>query len=123
MKLLQKIKHSLLNGTSDYPPTGIKKTNGKQIENALQEDNSHFTQLVANLPAAIYTCDASGFITMYNKAAAELWGREPEIGKDLWCGSWKIYKPDGITPLPFDECPNGHCIERTPTGSWKRNCY
>lgn len=29
----------------------------------------------------------------------------PEIGKDLWCGSWKIYEPDGITPLPLDSCP------------------
>ena len=35
----------------------------------------------------------------------DLWGREPEIGKDLWCGSWKIYEPDGITPLPLDSCP------------------
>ena len=65
----------------------------------------YFKQMVEALPVAIYTCDAGGFITMYNKAAAKLWGREPEIGKDLWCGSWKIYKSDGITPLPFDECP------------------
>jgi PAS domain S-box-containing protein len=56
------------------------------------------------LPAAIYTCDAQGIITYYNEAAARLWGREPEIGKDLWCGSWKIYYPNG-SPMPLDSCP------------------
>ena len=61
-------------------------------------------QLLQALPAAIYTCDADGYIQLYNKAAVELWGREPVAGKDQWCGSWKIYKPDG-SPLPLDECP------------------
>ena len=41
---------------------------------------------------------------LYNEAAVALWGREPKIGKDLWCGSWRIYEPDG-TPLPLDQCP------------------
>src|SRR5690606_23915848 len=27
-----------------------------------------------------------------------------EIGKSTFCGSWKLYWPDG-TPLPHDECP------------------
>ncbi|RYZ47487.1 MAG: PAS domain S-box protein [Sphingobacteriales bacterium] len=62
-------------------------------------------QLLDCLAAAIYTCDQNGFITFYNPAAAELWGREPELGKDLWCGSWKIWQPDGITPLSLDGCP------------------
>ena len=61
-------------------------------------------QLLQALPAAVYTCNATGYIQLYNKAAVELWGREPIVGEDLWCGSWKIYKPDG-SPLPLDECP------------------
>jgi PAS domain S-box-containing protein len=61
-------------------------------------------QLFQSLPAAVYTCDANGYIQQYNKAAVELWGREPVAGKDKWCGSWKIYKTDG-SPLPLDECP------------------
>ena len=56
------------------------------------------------LPAAIYMTDAAGRITFYNEAAAELWGCRPELGKGEWCGSWKLYWPDG-TPLPHDECP------------------
>lgn len=61
-------------------------------------------QLLQALPAAVYTCDADGYIQLYNKAAVELWGREPVTGKDQWCGSWKIYRMDG-SPLPLDECP------------------
>ena len=34
----------------------------------------------------------------------KLWGRRPEIGKDLWCGSWRIFRPYG-TPLPHEQCP------------------
>lgn len=61
-------------------------------------------ELIEMLPAAVYACDKEGRITFYNKAAAVLWGRNPRIGKDLWCGSWKIYQPDG-TPLILDACP------------------
>jgi PAS domain S-box-containing protein len=61
-------------------------------------------ELLLELPVAIYTCDAKGVIQIYNKAAVELWGRAPKAGKDQWCGSWKIYRPDG-TPLPLDRCP------------------
>src|ERR1043166_6997195 len=63
-----------------------------------------YYQLVKDLPCAVYACDANGFITFYNTAAVELWGREPEIGKDLWCGPWKIYKPDGSL-IPQEEWP------------------
>ncbi len=56
------------------------------------------------LPAAIYMTDAEGRLTFYNEAAAELWGCRPELGVTKFCGSWKLYRPDG-TPLPHDECP------------------
>jgi two-component system, chemotaxis family, CheB/CheR fusion protein len=60
--------------------------------------------LIRALPAAIYTTDAAGRITFYNEAAAELWGCRPELGKSEFCGSWKLYWPDG-RPLPHGECP------------------
>lgn len=63
-----------------------------------------------NLPVAVYTCDISGHITSYNKAAEILWGRKPEIGKDLWCGSWKIYHPDG-SPMSLDTCPMARTLK------------
>ena len=76
----------------------------KQMEGVLRERELQYRQLVHALPAALYTCDAQGRVMLYNEAAVALWGREPKVGKDLWCGSWRIYEPDG-TPLPLDQCP------------------
>ena len=56
------------------------------------------------LPAAVYTTDAAGRITYYNQAAADLAGRRPELGKDEWCVTWRLYWPDG-RPMPHDLCP------------------
>ena len=71
-------------------------------------------ELLLALPAAIYTTDAAGRITFYNDAAAELWGVRPELGTSAFCGSWKLYWPDG-TPLPHDECPMALSLkERRP---------
>jgi PAS domain S-box-containing protein len=56
------------------------------------------------LPEAVYITDAEGRITFYNEAAARLWGVRPEFGKSEFCGSWKLYWPDG-TPLAHSECP------------------
>jgi PAS domain S-box-containing protein len=63
-----------------------------------------FRELLDGLPAAIYTTDDAGRITYYNEAAAALWGYRPTLGTSEWCGSWKLYWPDG-TPLPHDQCP------------------
>src|SRR5262245_26780267 len=75
-----------------------------KTEEALRLSETRYRELIQGLPAAVYTTDARGRITLYNEAAVALWGRDPEVGKDMWCGSWKIYRPDG-TPLPLDECP------------------
>ena len=56
------------------------------------------------MPAAIYATDADGTIRYFNRAAAELAGREPVLGKDKWCVTLRLHKLDG-SPLPHDECP------------------
>jgi PAS domain S-box-containing protein len=61
-------------------------------------------EILETVPAAIYATDAAGRITFYNAAAAALWGRRPEPGESAFCGSWKLYWPDG-TPMPHDQCP------------------
>ncbi len=83
---------------------GSRVCDGKSAVTIQGEAQFWWRDLVRALPAAIYTTDARGRITFYNDAAAELWGSHPEIGKSEWCGSWKLYWPDG-TPLPHDECP------------------
>jgi PAS domain S-box-containing protein len=85
-------------------------TNLKRAELALKESESKYRNLIEKLDTPLYTTDKEGKITLYNKAAANLWGREPEIGKDLWCGSYKIFKPDG-TNLPLDSCPMAVCLK------------
>jgi PAS domain S-box-containing protein len=62
------------------------------------------------LQAAVYVTDSRGRITFYNEAAAALWGCRPELGTDQWCGSWKLYWPDG-TPLPHDQCPMAQALK------------
>jgi PAS domain S-box-containing protein len=63
-----------------------------------------FGPLLEALPAAVYTTDPVGRITSYNQAAVELWGCRPELGKSEWCGSWRLYWPDGRS-MPHDQCP------------------
>src|SRR5688500_8136333 len=82
--------------------------------NILEQDDSSYTQLLQQLPVAIYTCNAIGQLTFYNEAAVSMWGKRPEIGKDLWCGSWKIFRSDN-TPMPLDDCPMAVALkERRP---------
>jgi PAS domain-containing protein len=44
---------------------------------------------------AIYVCDNKGYIKLYNKAAANLWGREPQLDEDLYCGALKLLHSNG----------------------------
>ena len=60
--------------------------------------------LLQALPVAVYTTDPSGVITAYNDAAADLWGVRPQLGSARWCGSWRLYWPDG-TAMDHSECP------------------
>lgn len=66
-------------------------------------DSPSYRQFLEALGVAVYTTDAQGRITFFNEAAADFWGRRPEIGEE-WCGSWKLFWPDG-RPMKHDECP------------------
>jgi PAS domain S-box-containing protein len=79
-------------------------TERRKAEADLRASEQRLQDLLAAIPAAIYTTDAAGTITYFNDAAVELAGRRPVIGSDKWCISWKLYWPDG-RPLPHDECP------------------
>jgi PAS domain S-box-containing protein len=78
--------------------------NGNGVSSGLLGQDDYFREMIEGLPAAIYSTDAAGRITFYNEAAAALWGRRPKIGEDWWCGSWRLFWPDG-TPMAHDECP------------------
>ncbi len=81
---------------------------------ALVGGDGRFREVLDALPAAVYITDPAGRITYFNEAAAALWGHRPELGKSEWCGSWKLYWPDG-RPLPHGECPMALAVkERRP---------
>lgn len=76
----------------------------KSAEQAFDEQQSRFHQVLDALPVAVYTTDAKGTITYYNQAAAALAGREPKIGQDEWCVTFRLFTPEG-EELPHDQCP------------------
>jgi PAS domain S-box-containing protein len=78
-------------------------TEAKLMDDRLRESERHLRELLEALPAAVYTTDATGLITFYNKAAVEMAGRTPQLG-DKWCVTWRLFNPDG-TALPHDQCP------------------
>jgi PAS domain S-box-containing protein len=88
--------------------------NGTIRAHALGDVSGLSQEAIEALPAAIYMTDTEGRLTFYNSAAAELWGCHPQLGETKFCGSWKLYWPDG-TPLPHDECPMALALrERRP---------
>jgi len=73
------------------------------LEIRLRESEQNFRSIIDALPAAIYTTDAEGKLTHFNPAAAEFFGRTPDLFRDRWCVSEKLFRSDG-TPLPLEEC-------------------
>jgi PAS domain S-box-containing protein len=56
------------------------------------------------LPCAVYSTDAEGVVTYFNQAAATMAGREPTVGRDKWCVSWRLLDTAG-QPLALEDCP------------------
>jgi signal transduction histidine kinase len=83
----------------------------KRTEDAMRENEARYRTLFALAPVAVYCCDASGVIREYNNRAAELWGRKPEPGDtdERFCGSFKLYRPDGSF-MPHEQCPMGDVL-------------
>jgi PAS domain S-box-containing protein len=80
------------------------KSHHSPRNDSLRESERRLRELIDGLPVAVYTTDADGYLTLYNEAAEAFWGRRPVLGKDRWCGSWKLYDADG-TPMQLDRCP------------------
>lgn len=100
-----------------------------RAEHEARERAERISQLLSLMPAAVYTCDAEGHITYFNRRAAELWGREPELMTgERFCGSLRLRRLDGSV-LPHTEAPmaaavrsglstrNGEVVIERPDGS------
>jgi PAS domain S-box-containing protein len=82
----------------------------KRAKAELREGEQRFGQLLEALPTAIYTTDRHGRLTYYNKAAIALWGQAPDLGTQYWCGSWRLYHPDGRA-MAHDQCPMAQALK------------
>lgn len=78
-------------------------TAAHQMEQQVRQSERHMRDLLEALPAAVYTTDAEGRITFYNRASVELAGQTPQLG-DMWCVTWRLLNTDE-SPLPHDQCP------------------
>ncbi|MGH8496992.1 MAG: PAS domain-containing protein [Gammaproteobacteria bacterium] len=75
-----------------------------QAEPSPSEVEGQFREMIDALPASIYTTDAQGRLTHFNRACVTFSGRTPNLGTDNWCVTQRLYHPNG-TPMPHDECP------------------
>ncbi|CAN7234860.1 PAS domain S-box protein [Phenylobacterium sp. LjRoot225] len=96
-----------MDGTTDQAGLGSTRLEHAAFhptDAALFQSELGDRQVLDALAAAVYVTDAAGRITYYNEAAAALWGHRPALGQAQWCGSWRLFWPDG-RPLPHDQCP------------------
>jgi PAS domain S-box-containing protein len=76
--------------------------------------DADWRQVLDALPAPIYITDTEGSVTYWNEACVELAGRVPELGRDRWCVTWKIFTTTGEF-MPHDECPMAEAIRHQRT--------
>jgi PAS domain S-box-containing protein len=69
--------------------------------------------LLEFLPVGIYTCDLQGNLVQYNRRAAELWGRAPDLNREqcLFCGAHRLFLPSG-EELPHGDTPMAQALAK-----------
>ena len=66
------------------------------------------------VPTPLYATDVEGRITWFNQACVAFAGRQPKLGEDRWCVTWRLYT-EGGEALPHEKCPMAVAVrERRP---------
>lgn len=81
-----------------------------QALDALKLDRGPRQEALDALPAPVYLTDPHGEVTFWNRACVEFAGREPQLGQDRWCVTWKIHTTEDQL-LPHDQCPMAVAIK------------
>src|SRR3982751_3767386 len=68
-----------------------------------------WTVTLDGLDVPVYLTNAAGAVTYWNRACVEFAGREPQLGQDRWCVTWKIYTTTGEF-MRHDKCPMAQAI-------------
>ena len=76
----------------------------------VKADIADLKTLISQLPIALYVCESpSGLIRLYNQRAVELWGHEPTLGEQRYCGALRLFRTDG-GHLPHAETPMAEVV-------------
>ena len=89
---------------------GVDVTEEVLARNKISESEKRHVDLLQNLPVAVYTTDAAGIITFYNKAATSLWGFRPDLGQRLQIETLQILNSD-LTPIPPGDSPMARTLK------------
>ncbi len=78
----------------------------KQAEASLAKEREFLNAIIHNITDGIVVCDASGKLTLFNKATREFHGLPVEsLPPEQWTEYFSLYQPDGQTPLSKAEIP------------------
>ncbi|OYE01900.1 ATP-binding sensor histidine kinase [Nostoc sp. 'Peltigera membranacea cyanobiont' 232] len=78
----------------------------KQTEASLAKEREFLNAIIQNITDGIVVCDASGKLTLFNKATCEFHGLPVEsLPPEEWAEHFNLYQPDGQTPLSTTEIP------------------
>ncbi|AVH62122.1 ATP-binding sensor histidine kinase [Nostoc sp. 'Peltigera membranacea cyanobiont' N6] len=78
----------------------------KQTEASLAKEREFLNAIIQNISDGIVVCDASGKLTLFNKATCEFHGLPVEsLPPEEWAEHFNLYQPDGQTPLSTTEIP------------------
>jgi diguanylate cyclase (GGDEF)-like protein/PAS domain S-box-containing protein len=93
-------------------------TGRRQTEAQLIRERTFIEAVLANLDVGVIACDADGELTVWNDAATRLQGMalRPRPA-ETWPSAFRLYHPDGVTPLTPDEVP----LRRALRGEQVRN--
>ena len=77
---------------------------------ALESGRVHRRAALDALPVPVYLTDTDGLVSYWNRACVDFAGRQPELGKDRWCVTWRIHTTTDEL-LPHHQCPMAVAIK------------
>ncbi|MDQ3160469.1 MAG: PAS domain S-box protein, partial [Pseudomonadota bacterium] len=81
----------------------------------LARANEFLKALLENVQTGVVACDATGVLTLFNSVTRALHGLPEEpLPPDQWAARYRLYRPDGKTPMAMDEVP----LFRALNGEW-----
>jgi len=86
-------------------------TDRKRAEHALESERRLLRAVLDGVDAGIVACDASGKLTLFNRAAREWLGVPPECDPAQGPEHYALFRADGKTPLPPQEAPRFRSLE------------